>query len=101
MLLLHPHLTSPVKGEGFKANPDAEHQGILFTRKMRLKNKKVYVMSDGVPTRQGRVARQIKVFFENPKRKPCRVIAYKHTEDLNLVSIRKLIDIRWIAGLSE
>ena len=25
-------------------------------------------MSDGVPTRQGRVARQIKVFFENPKK---------------------------------
>ena len=36
-------------------------------------------MSDGVPTRQGRVARQIKVFFENPMRKPYRVIA----EDLN------------------
>ncbi len=38
-------------------------------------------MSDGVPTRQGRVARQTKVFFENPIRKPYRVIAYKHTED--------------------
>ncbi len=58
-------------------------------------------MSDGVPTRQGRVARQIKVFFENPMRKPYRVIAYKHTEDLNLVSIKERIDIRWIAGLSE
>ncbi len=29
-------------------------------------------MSDGVPTRQGRVARQIKVFFENPMSKPLR-----------------------------
>ncbi len=34
-------------------------------------------------------------------RKPYRVIAYKHTENLNLVSIKKRLDIRWIAGLSE
>ena len=68
---------------------------------MRLQNKEVYAMSDGVPTRQGRGTRQTKVCFENPIRKPYRVIAYKHTEDLNLVPLRKLIDIRWIAGLSE
>ena len=39
---------------------------VLLNPKNAFENEEVYVMSDGVPTRQGRVARQTKVFFESP-----------------------------------
>jgi hypothetical protein len=59
-------------------------------------------MSEGVPIGHtseawvGWVVRQTKVFFEYPTKKLYRV-AYKHTEDLNLIYNKKGIDIRWLA----
>jgi hypothetical protein len=33
--------------------------------------------------------------------KRCHVIAYKHTEDLNVLYNKNSLYLRWIAGLSE